>query len=419
MNKPKFLYGWYTVAASWIMIFLMSAVTVGLFFKPILEDFGWDRATLSLAQSVALIAYMLASPFLGRFIDRFGPRLMILFCVGTQFFSRLLNGVAGTVWHFSLARFFYEVKVLPGTQVLASRWFVKKRGTVQGILASGMPAGLLLLIPISQYLILLWGWRPTMLFWAAVTLVVMLPLALMIRNNPEDRGYAPDGEPLDEVMPVVPPPRPGGVDRGAGHGVKTGSGLREAVKTRPFLFLTAAHFICGIGCGFMTTHIVIFATDFGYSDMIAASLLSVQGGLNIVGVLVTGHLADRMAGSKVLALTHLVRTISFATMIVFILFGGGSLWILYLGMAFFGFGWFTTAPLTAGLVTGLFGSLRMGTILGVTTSSHILGWAIGAYVGGAIFDMTHSYYTAFLIITPLSLLATVFSLAIKQKQHFE
>jgi predicted MFS family arabinose efflux permease len=61
----------------------------------------------------------------------------------------------------------------------------------------------------------------------------------------------------------------------------------------------------------------------------------------------------------------------------------------------------------------------MGTILGVTTSSHILGWAIGAYVGGAIFDMTHSYYTAFLIITLLSLLATVFSLAIKQKQHFE
>jgi len=419
MNKPKFLYGWYTVAASWIMIFLMSAVTVGLFFKPILEDFGWDRATLSLAQSVALIAYMLASPFLGRFIDRSGPRLMILVCVGTQFFSRLLNGVAGTFWHFSLARFFYEVKVLPGTQVLTSRWFVKKRGTAQGILASGMPVGLLVLVPISQYLILLWGWRPTMLFWAAVTLVVMLPLALMIRNNPEDRGYAPDGEPLDEVRPVVPPPRPGGVDRGAGHGVKTGSGLREAVKTRPFWFLTAAHFICGIGCGFMTTHIVIFATDFGYSDMIAASLLSVQGGLNIVGVLVTGHLADRMAGSKVLALTHFVRTMSFATIIVFILFGGGSLWILYLGMAFFGFGWFTTAPLTAGLVAGLFGNLRMGTILGVTTSSHILGWSIGAYVGGVIFDMTHSYYTAFLIITLLSLLATVFSLAIKQKQHFE
>jgi predicted MFS family arabinose efflux permease len=277
-----------------------------------------------------------------------------------------------------------------------------------------MPVGLLVLVPISQYLILLWGWRPTMLFWAAVTLAIMIPLALMIRNNPEDRGYAPDGEPLDEVMPVVPPLLPGDIYKGAGHGVKTGSGLREAVKTRPFWFLTAAHFICGIGCGFMITHIVIFATDFGYSDMIAASLLSVQGGLNIVGVLVTGHLADRMAGSKVLALTHFVRTISFATISVFILFGGGSLWILYLGMAFFGFGWFTTAPLTAGLVTNLFGSLRMGTILGVTTSSHILGWSIGAYVGGVVFDMTHSYYLVFLIITLLSLLATVFSLAIKQ-----
>jgi predicted MFS family arabinose efflux permease len=94
----------------------------------------------------------------------------------------------------------------------------------------------------------------------------------------------------------------------------------------------------------MMTHIVIFATDMGYSDMIAASLLSVQGGLNLVGVLATGYLSDRMSRSKVLGLTHFVRTLSFVTIIVFILLGGGSLWTLYAAMMFFGFGWYDLPP---------------------------------------------------------------------------
>jgi MFS family permease len=195
----------------------------------------------------------------------------------------------------------------------------------------------------------------------------------------------------------------------------TGRGFSDVARTAPFWFLTMAHFICGIGCGFMTTHIVIFATDAGFSDMIAASLLSIQGGLNIVGVLVTGHLGDRIARKHVLALTHFVRGMSFATIVIFIWLGSSSLLMLYVAMGFFGFGWFTTAPLTAGLVADLFGSLRMGTILGVTTSSHILGFAIGGYAGGAVFDLTGSYHLVFITQALLAAIATLLSLAIKQK----
>ena len=189
------------------------------------------------------------------------------------------------------------------------------------------------------------------------------------------------------------------------------------IKTGAFWFLFTAHFICGIGCGFMVTHIVIFATDAGFPDMIAASLLSVQGGLNLVGVLVTGHLGDRIARKYVLALTHFIRALSFATVVIFMLLGSNSLWVLYLAVAFFGFGWFTTAPLTASLVADLFGSLRMGTILGVTTSAHIFGVALGTYAGGAIFDLTQSYFLVFIIQTALALLATVLSLMIQRKEN--
>jgi MFS family permease len=246
----------------------------------------------------------------------------------------------------------------------------------------------------------------------------MSPLVLSIKDNPEEKGYGPDGEPLDRVRPIDPPTEQENATWQAELVVQKGSSIPEAVRTRALWFLSASYIICGTGCGFMMTHIVIFATDAGYSDMLGASLVSVQGGLNLVGVLVTGLLSDRIARKNVLALTYFIRGMSFITIVIFILLGGGSLWMLYAAMALFGFGWFTTAPLGAGLVADLFGNLRMGTILGVTTACHMFGMAIGAYAGGAIFEATQSYYLFFLIQGLLEFMAVIFAFFIKQKKHY-
>jgi MFS family permease len=413
-DKPRFFYGWYVVAASWIMLFLAPAVSVGIFFKPMLEEFGWDRATLASVQTVALVIFAVGSPFLGRLIDRFGPRAMLFVCVATQTLGSVINGLATSIWHLYAGRFLYEIKALHPTQVLINRWFVKKRGQAQGITASGVPIGTLLLSPVSQYLVLIWNWRITMLFWAGVTFIILLPLTLLIRDNPEDKGSGPDGELLPSATPIDPPPRLENGARPLKLTAASGSSLAGAVRTGSFWLLSATQFICGIGCGFIMTHIVIFATDFGYSDMIGASLLSVYGGVNLVGVLLTGHMSDRIARSRVLALTHFIRSVSFFTVVIFILLGGGSLWLLYAAMALFGFGWFTTAPLAAGLVADLFGDVRMGTIIGVTLSCHIIGTALGAYSGGITFDLTGSYYLFFPIQGILEFLAAGFAFAIKR-----
>ncbi|MFC1533681.1 MFS transporter [Thermodesulfobacteriota bacterium] len=414
-EKTSFFYGWYMVAILWIMIFLTGSVAVSIFFKPMLEDFGWDRATLSSVQSVALLIFTIASPLIGRLIDRFGPKTMLLACVVPQVLSRMINGMATSIWQLYIARIFYGVNVLPSAQVLISRWFVSKRGIALGIFSTGMPLGTMILAPISQYMILTWGWRMTMFFWAAVTFVVMLPLALGIKNDPRDKGYGPDGEPLLSH---------GTNDRLAEKGDNTLNvqvrgrdvkGFSEVIENASFWFLSFSHFICGIGCGIMMTHIVIFTIDMGYSDMVGASLVSVQGGLNLVGLLFTGPLSDRIPRKKVLALIHFIRFLSFVIIVIFILLAGVPLWLLYAAMALFGFGWFTTAPLTAGLVADLFGSSRMGTISGVVMAFHMFGMAAGAYVCGVIFDFTNSYFVTFLIQGPLELLAAIFALFIKRK----
>jgi MFS family permease len=414
-GKPGFFYGWYIVAVSWLAMFLVSAVAVSIFFKPILEEFGLDRATLSSVHTVVIIVFALFSPFLGRLIDRFGPKVMLYVGVAAMTLTSVVNSLATSLGHLYIGRFLLEMRPLNAAQVLINRWFVRKRGRALGIFATGLPIGTLVLSPISQYLILTWGWRMTLLFWAGVTFVILLPLTLFIRDNPEDKGYAPDGEPIHRVKPTEPFDGIGGDALETKPAIPAGSSLAEAARAGSFWLLSASHLICGIGCGFMMTHIVIFATDVGYTEMIGASLLSVQGGVNLVGLLLTGQMSDRIARSKVLSMTHLIRSLSFVTIVIFILLGGGSLWLLYIAVALFGFGWFTTAPLASGLVADLFGYLRIGTIFGLVLSFHMVGMALGAYAGGITFELTGSYYSFFLVQSVLEFLAAVFAFAIKMQ----
>lgn len=416
MKKPRLFYGWYMVVVSFAMTFLTGSVAVSLFFKPMLEDFGFDRAQLSSVQSVALIIFVILSPFLGKIIDRFGPRAMILVTVATQVLSRVTNGIATNIWHLYLARLFYGINFMIPTQVLVNRWFLKRRGLALGLVSSANPLGTMLLSPVTQYLILTWGWRPTMLFWALVGLIIMLPSALIVTNNPQDRGYGPDGVPLEKVHSAEPLLRQNPSVTEPSSTIDKGRGLFESIKSANWWFLMGSQFICGLSCGFIMTHIVIFATDMGYSDMIAASLVSVQGMLCCVGIVATGALSDRMVRKNVLSLTHFIRAMSHVIVVLFFLTGGSSLWLLYLAVSFFGFGWVSTAPLSAGLVPDLFAVRNMGTIIGLINSYHMLGMAISAYAGGLIFEVRGSYFLVFLSLGFLEMLAALFAFLIRQKR---
>jgi MFS family permease len=168
----------------------------------------------------------------------------------------------------------------------------------------------------------------------------------------------------------------------------------------------------------MMTHVVIFAIDMGFSDMIGATSLSVQGGFNLLGVLLIGYISDKMVRKNALSITFFIRSLSFLVLILFIFMGGNSLWIFFLAMALFGIGWFTTAPLTAGIAADLYGNFRMGTILGLTMSCHMLGMALGSFAGGAVYDITNSYLIFFLVQCPLEFVAVILVFSIRQKRIY-
>ncbi len=412
MQKPvktkKIFYGWYLVAASWVTAFLVSATAVGIFFKPLLDEFGWSRAQLSLVSSITMLVFAVLSPFLGRLIDRFGPRLMLLAAAAAQILSSLTYGLAQSLPAVYLGRLLYELKPTHAAQILINQWFVKKRGRALGIIASGIPLGQLVLSPISQYLITSWGWRETFYFWAAVTAVIVLPMLFFIKDRPRDKGLQPDGDALfteghESLSNTAAAPQN-----------RVGYNVKEALRQRSFWLLAATHIICGITCGLMGTHLVILATDLGYSAIIGASFLSVQGGISLLGVLVTGVISDRLSRKNVLSITHLIRSLGLWVMVVPLLCGMNNLAVLYIAMVIFGFGWFTTSPLVAGLAADLFGNLRMGSLLGIMLSSHMIGMALGAYAGGLSFQITGSYHLILILTAGLEILAGFFAMAIRQ-----
>jgi MFS family permease len=401
--KPRFFYGWYIVAASWMMLFIMGGTGAAIFFKPMLDEFGWDRATLSITGSVGLLFFAAAAPFMGRFIDRFGTKTMLFIATATQALSAAVLGFTTNLVYVYIGRILGEIRYLHPTQVLTNRWFVKKRGFALGIVSVGFPMGTLVLSPVSQLLVSNWGWRETLFFWAALTVVLILPLVIFVRNKPEDKGLAPDGEP--------PVKTAAGVIR-VKEKVETGVSLKEAAGKGSFWLLAFSQFICGTSCGLLLTHTVIFATDMGYAEMIGATFLSVQGGVCLLGVLITGQMSDKFRRNRVLSMTYVIRSISFMVLVVAVVAGGASLWMLYLGMALFGFGFFTTAPLASGLAADLFGNLRMGTIIGLISGFHMVGAAIGTYAGGITYQLTGSYIIIFAVQGGLELVAAALAFLI-------
>jgi MFS family permease len=387
------------------MLFITSGTGVAIFFKPMLDEFGWDRPTLSLASSVAALVFAAIAPFMGRFIDRFGGRAMLFIATATQTLSSLVIGLAPNLALIYIGRILGIIGYLHPATVLVNRWFVKKRGWALGIVSIGFPMGILVLSPVSQLLVLSWGWRQTLFFWAGVTVILILPLVVFLRNKPGDKGLLPDGEVASEIAHSESEPR---------ARTETGVDLKQTLGTRSFWLLFFAMFICGTSCGLILTHTVIFGTDLGYSEIIAATFLSVQGGVCILGVTLTGSISDRFARNKVLGATFIVRSLSFVVLVVAVVAGGTSLWMFYLGMAFFGFGSFTTAPLSNGLAADLFGNRRMGTIIGILSGAHMIGSAIGTFAGGLTYQLTGNYLIILAVQALVELLAAVFAFLIKK-----
>ncbi len=397
-------YGWFILATSFYLLFIGYGMrhTFGIFFKPILAEFQFDRATLSLAFSINLLAYGLSQPLAGRIADRFGSKFVILGSVFLTATSMFLIHYASALWHLYLL---YGLMGIgnSGTAFVThvgfiSRWFPSRKATALAIANTGASIGQLAMVPLAMALILNSNWRTAYLVLAGAMLLTAVPPILLVlgRDRPKESkstASEPGQLPTHRAKPFT-------LDHWS-----------EAFKTVPFWQLAGSYFVCGYTVTTITVHLASYVTDQGHTEMAAARVLAITGGVNVFGILIIGTLADRCGRKNPLALTYFIRGLSY-----FLLLYIESLWGIYFFSVLIGLSLLATIPPTSALTGDFFGRENVGTLFGFITLSHQIGSAVSSYAGGKLFDLTGSYNLAFLISGLLCMAATLCCLTIKERR---
>jgi MFS family permease len=411
--RPAIFYGWVIVATT----FLIALVTVGgrsafgVFVVPMSEEFGWSRSTISLAAALGFLVNGLSQPFVGRLFDTLGGRRVILaslavFGIATILLATTFHIVFLIVVFGVLMSIAWSGTSLTTTSALLSRWFQRKRATVLSLSTAGASAGGLLLVPWAMYVLRQTDWRMTWIALGVLVLMVALPLAwFFLKDDPTDLGLLPDGEQPSADGRQVNPTR-------AAEGPLQADSWRMAVRSWPFWQLSGAYCVCGFTTAVLTTHFIPYAIDRGFTPSTAATALGVMNGLNVVGVIVTGTLADRWGRKNLLALVYAGRGGAYALLLL-----APDPWGLWGFAAVAGFSYWATAPLTTSLTADVYGLKTLGTLSGLTFLVHQVGGAASIQFAGVMRDVAGSY-TLPLTIAGIALLpAALSAFSIREKQY--
>lgn len=399
-------YAWYVVAAGFIAQLVASGLrsTFGVYLNPIETDLGVTRSNIALVASLSILMNGLIQPVVGHLLDRYGTRAVAIGCLSIAAGGIVVSSFVTGLWQLYIT-FGIVVSAAVGgpstvmATVVATRWFVKHRGLVLGLMSSANAAGQLILIPLAMQLNLVYGWRMSYLLFGIGMAVLVLPLGLVIRHDPKDIGKQPVG--AGEAASSVKARQLSDDAR------KTP--LVVAMRTRDFWMLALAFFVCGYtAAGTVSTHLVAFTAERGFDGMIAAAAVGLMGAVSFAGTILTGIITDRIGYKNPLAVIYFFRGLA----LLFLLIVTDAL-SLNVFAVLFGLAYFATVVPTSALTGNIFGRLSVGTVFGVVFMTHQIGGAIGSYVTGLIFDLTGTYYLAILLAAILCFVASAMILSMK------
>jgi MFS family permease len=378
--------------------------TPSVLIGPLHDEFGWSLGTVSAAVSVNLVLYGLTAPFAAALMERFGIRRVV---VGALLLVAAGSGLTVRMtasWQLVLC---WGVLVGLGTGSMAlafvatvtSRWFVRRRGLVTGVLTAGGAAGQLVFLPVLARLTASSGWRAAALTVAGAALAVVPLVLWRLRDHPEALGVTAYGAGPGDPAPAA---------ASAGAARTALAALGRAARTRPFWLLAGTFAICGATSnGLVGTHFIPAAHDHGMPVTTAAGLLALVGLFDIAGTVASGWLTDRvdsrlllgayygLRGMSLLVLPSLFAATAHPSMVVFILF--------------YGLDWVASVPPTVALCREYFGASGP-VVFGWVFASHQFGAAIAASAAGLLRDHLGAYDWAWYGAGTLALAAALLSL---------
>jgi MFS family permease len=378
-------YGWRVVFAACLGVMAgfgsLFVYTFSVFVKPLAAEFGWSREAISSGFAIAAVTLGLCSPPLGQWIDRFGPRRIILICMtvyGCAIAS--LSLLRFGLWQFYATCFVLGV-VGNGAAHLAysrsiSTWFHRRLGVALAGVMVGAGLGAMILPVAAQSIITRSGWRTAYALLGGLALLLGLPLSW--RYIRERGGVGQESKPI----------------------LHSGMTWQQGVRSYAFWILTAILFVSSISMNGAITHLSALLTDRGLTAGNAALCASLLGGSSLLGRIVVGWLLDRFFGPRVAFAINLITALG-----IFLLARASSFPTGCIAAALIGIGAGGEAATTPYLLTRYFGLRAFSTLYGLTWTFYAAAGAVGPVILGRAFDATGSYASL------LALLAAVLGLA--------
>jgi MFS family permease len=385
-------------AAAILMVTFGARQSIGLYLSPLNTATGLGIANISLAIAVGQFVWGASQPLCGVLADRYGSARVIaaggvLLAAGTAAapFMRSEAGLILTLGLLTAAGAGAgSFSILIGAT--AQRLSPERRAFAAGFINAGGSLGQVIVAPLNQALIAVFGWVNALLAMAAIALSTV-PLARLLNRQPVE---------------------PGATRSGASDPTHPGLGLRAqlalSARNPSYWLLHAGFFTCGFHIAFLITHLPTEVNLCGLSSGVAAISLAIIGLTNIAGSLTVGALGNRFRLKWLLFWVYFLRALSIG---LYLLAPKTSL-TFYVFAAALGFSWLSTVPPTAGLVAKLFGTRHLATLFGLTLLSHQIGGFFGAWLGGLALTRFGDYSWMWYTDIVLALGAALVNLPIRE-----
>lgn len=381
MKLGIFANRWWIVVASVIaLIASVGSINVfafGVFLKPVSTDLGFSRGTLGSALLLNSLVTAVASPFFGRFLDRYGIRgvmlpSILLFALTIASFSFLTSSIVVLYCFYALSGLTCMGQTTIGYSKIIAQWFDKQRGLALGITTAGVGLGTALIPQFAEFWIRNFGWRMAYIaLGAAIFVLAFLPVLIFVR------------EPSAAASAAMSTP-----DASLAKGLTLG----EAVRTPRFWALMVAFFLAVAAINGTLTHVIALLTDRGLPAQVGADALSTAGISLMLGRIASGYCLDRFWGPYVAALFFACPLVG-----ILLLGSGYGGYVPSIGVILCGIGIGGELDFMAFFISRYFGLKAFGQIYGWIFGVFTIGTGAGPYVMGAAYDAMHSYNLMFKI----------------------
>lgn len=398
-KKHRIFYGYIIVLAALCISVVMWGTrhSFGVFFEPVLDEFGWTRAMTAGGFSLSWVMTGLLSIGVGRLNDRFGPRVVmtvggLLLGLGYLLMSRL-----SSIWQLYLFLGIISISMTAAFVPLLStvaRWFVKTRALMTGIVLASSGVALIVILPLASQLISNYGWRTSYIIIGILALVVIIPAAQLLRRDPGQMGLLPQG--ANEVK------------KNSSDSPHSWLSFREAIHTRQLWLLSGIYFCTYFLFYSLSVHIIIHATGQGISPTKAVGIMAMVGGGGIAGRVLMGIVADRVGSKLSMVVSSMLMIIA-----LFLLLVAEEWQMLYLFGVIFGFGHGGLATMESPRTAEIFGMHSHGVILGFVFFADTIGGAVGPFLAGYTFDVTGSYHLAFSLCAAIGVVDLILVLLLR------